>query len=96
MTNNHGNGVIVLHKKDNVATTIFDLASGSKLNIGPNPPLIIQNPIPAGHKLALLDLPQHSKILKYGEVIGISTKPIAAGEHVHIHNVQSLRGRQDK
>ncbi len=29
------------------------------------------------------------KILKYGMPIGIATRNIAAGEHVHIHNIRS-------
>jgi altronate dehydratase small subunit len=34
-------------------------------------------------------------IVKYGEVIGRATQQIILGKHVHIHNVESLRGRGD-
>jgi altronate dehydratase small subunit len=34
-------------------------------------------------------------VLKYGEVIGQATQDISEGKHVHVHNVESLRGRGD-
>ena len=30
-------------------------------------------------------------VLKYGQPIGVATQPIAAGEHVHVHNVKTKR-----
>ena len=46
-----------------------------------------------GHKLALRQIGSGEEILKYGSVIGRATQDILPGEHVHVHNVQSLRGR---
>ena len=40
-----------------------------------------------GHKLARADLAIGDRIVKLGEMIGVATGPIAAGEHVHSHNV---------
>ena len=40
-----------------------------------------------GHKLARTDLAVGDQIVKLGEMIGVATQPIAAGEHVHSHNV---------
>ncbi len=34
-------------------------------------------------------------MLKYGQVIGRATADIAVGEHVHVHNIESTRGRGD-
>jgi altronate dehydratase small subunit len=34
-------------------------------------------------------------VVKYGEIIGRATADIAKGEHVHVHNIESLRGRGD-
>lgn len=45
------------------------------------------------HKLALCDIAAGERVYKYGAVIGEATKPIAAGEHVHVHNLRSLWGR---
>ena len=51
--------------------------------------------IPYGHKIALADIPAGSTVLKYGLSIGNATQEIRRGDHVHIHNVESNRGRGD-
>ncbi len=35
------------------------------------------------------------EVRKYGEVIGLANAPISPGDHVHVHNVESQRGRGD-
>jgi len=55
----------------------------------------LTNDIPYGHKIALTDIPKGEAIVKYGEQIGIATTDIRAGQHVHVHNVESTRGRGD-
>ena len=45
-----------------------------------------------GHKYALRDIAQGENIIKYGMPIGHATKPIAKGEHVHVHNVATNLG----
>ena len=47
--------------------------------------------IPLGHKIALKDIGAQEKLLEYGGVIGIATSKIEKGEHVHTHNLRSLR-----
>jgi (2R)-sulfolactate sulfo-lyase subunit alpha len=47
--------------------------------------------IPLGHKIALRDLKRGDKVLKYGRVIGEVIRDIRKGEHVHIHNIRTLR-----
>lgn len=44
-------------------------------------------PVPVGHKVALKAVPQGAPVMKYGHVIGYATQDIAAGEHVHSHNL---------
>ncbi|MHB9156120.1 MAG: UxaA family hydrolase [Endomicrobiales bacterium] len=46
--------------------------------------------IPRGHKIAIKEIPSNRPIIKYGQVIGKSTRKIARGEHVHVHNVRSI------
>ena len=53
------------------------------------------DPIPYGHKVAVRDIRAGEQITKYGEEIGVSTRAIAAGNHVHVHNLDSMRGRGD-
>jgi altronate dehydratase small subunit len=86
---------IAIHPEDNVAVALKDCAAGMVrvrhrgliLSIG------ILAPIALGHKFALVDLPAGAIIRKYGESIGRAIAPIAAGEHVHIHNLASQRAR---
>ena len=42
-----------------------------------------------GHKLARLPIAKGERIVKYGAPIGSAVADISAGDHVHIHNVQS-------
>jgi altronate dehydratase len=51
--------------------------------------------IPRGHKVALLAIRAGAVIVKYGSPIGHASSDIAAGAHVHTHNVSSERGRGD-
>jgi len=39
----------------------------------------------------LKDLKLAEPIIKYGEIIGVASKPIKVGEWVHTHNVNSAR-----
>jgi len=55
----------------------------------------LASPIPHGHKVALRALPAGAEVIKYGVVIGRLIRPVIAGEHVHTHNLESMRGRGD-
>ena len=46
--------------------------------------------IPFGHKIAVRSIANGRKIIRYGYPIGVATKDIAEGEHVHSHNMRSL------
>lgn len=50
-------------------------------------------PVEVGHKIALVPIPASGGIVKYGEVIGRATKNICTGDHVHVHNMESCRGK---
>ena len=45
--------------------------------------------IPAGHKMALVDIPAGEHVIKYGCSIGRATCHIRAGQWVHTHNLRS-------
>ena len=51
--------------------------------------------MPLGHKFSLTQMAPGSPIIKYGEVIGVSTEVIQLVDYVHVHNVASTRGRGD-
>jgi altronate dehydratase small subunit len=85
---------IVIKKTDNVATALKDLDIGDA-GIFSSGNIEIKEKIPFGHKFALRDINKGENVIKYGENIGMATISIKSGTHVHIHNVESLRGRGD-
>ena len=94
--------VSVLHPTDNVATALIELQTGARIEADRGEgaaerqvSLTLLTPVPFGHKVALQPIAKGEEVVKYGEVIGLATADIAAGEHVHVHNVESQRGRGD-
>ncbi len=87
---------IQIDAKDNVATTTGIVEAGEKLEVlSPDGKVILEtSPVEEiifGHKIALKPLDKDEPIIKYGEVIGVASKPIKTGEWVHTHNVNSAR-----
>jgi galactarate dehydratase len=72
---------IRMHVRDNVAIVANDggLAAGTVLPSG----LVLIDKVPQGHKVALVDLPAHGPVLRYGIPIGYALKDISAGSWVH-------------
>ena len=89
---------ILLNAADNVATLIDDGISGQECALRGNGKGSLQllNDIPFGHKVAISDILVGNEVIKYGEVIGLATEIISTGQHAHIHNIESRRGRGDK
>ncbi len=58
---------------------------------GPAPPVVAQDDIPLGHKLALVDLEDGAEVIEYQQRIGLARRRIRQGEHVHVHNLRSAR-----
>ncbi|HZF80113.1 MAG TPA: UxaA family hydrolase, partial [Rubrivivax sp.] len=73
--------LIRMHAGDNVAIVGNDggLPSGTVLPDGP----VLREKVPQAHKVALVDLPQGSEVVRYGVSIGRSVRDIAAGSWVH-------------
>jgi altronate dehydratase small subunit len=89
---------VVLNPKDNVATALSQLEAGSilLLKVGEQRLKIkLKAPVPFGHKFSISQITPGSPVIKYGEVIGTSTRAIQPGDYVHVHNVASARGRGD-
>ena len=90
---------IVMKAKDNVCTVVEPVAPGMEVGMdidGKTLSVCAGEAIPVGHKLAIRDINQGEIILKYGEVIGRATQNIRTGQHVHVHNLESCRGRGDR
>jgi len=84
---------LVLAPEDNVATLPWGCRQGEPVDVAETQPLTAIHPVPRGHKIALRDIPQGGRIIKYGQTIGQATVPIGRGEWVHVHNVMSARAR---
>jgi (2R)-sulfolactate sulfo-lyase subunit alpha len=53
--------------------------------------LTAKQPIPFGHKVAIRALEAGEEVVEYGSVIGRASAAIRAGDHVHVHNLRSIR-----
>ena len=80
------NSVIHLHPTDNVAVARVPLPAGAELKVE-GQPLTVRDPIPAGHKVALLRIPRGEVVRRYGQIIGRAKDAIEPGRHVHTHNL---------
>ena len=89
---------LIINSINNVATAIADIEPGEVISLKieeKTRQVNIRERIPFGHKFALKKIRKGESIVKYGEKIGRATQDIESGFHVHIHNVESLRGRGD-
>jgi len=84
--------ILRINKKDNVAVALTPLKKGDSLEIEGIFYIAKEN-IDFGHKIALTDIFKGEKVIKYGEVIGYAIQDIEKGDWVHVHNLQSNRGR---
>ncbi|HBT40366.1 MAG: SAF domain protein [Thermotoga sp. 50_1627] len=89
-------GFLVHKDGDDVGVAVVDLkkgetARGRTLEGNTEYEIQVQQDIPLGHKIALRDIEQGEKVKEYGEIIGVATKKIMKGEHVHVHNIRTLR-----
>jgi altronate dehydratase small subunit len=90
---------LVMNAADNVATVLEEIAPGTEvaLAVGDETAVVrVTEKIRFGHKFAIRAIPRGEPILKYGQPIGLATEEIAAGRHVHVHNLESTRGRGDR
>lgn len=93
-----GAPLVLMHPDDDVATALRDLRPGEVLRCaagGRERRVEVRQPIPFGHKVAVAALAAGQPVRKYGAVIGRAVTAIAAGEHVHVHNLEGIRGRGD-
>ena len=75
---------IRLHPDDNVIIALKDLVIGDPVP-GLDAPLL--QSVPRGHKIAMQPIAIGSCVIRYGQIIGVATCDITAGNHVHVHNL---------
>jgi altronate hydrolase len=77
--------LIRLHANDNILVARQPIPLGAEL---PEFGLRVMAQVPAGHKIAARAIAAGEPVKKYDTVIGFAAKDIAAGEHVHTHNLR--------
>lgn len=85
--------IVVLHEEDNVGVAISNLEEGDTVYVEEKA-IQLHSDIGFGHKIALKHLSSGEKVLKYGVPIGITTSEVKQGEHLHVHNMESLYMKQ--
>ncbi|MBN2469184.1 MAG: UxaA family hydrolase [Anaerolineae bacterium] len=91
--------VFVIDAEDNVGTAVLEpLVTGDAVQAYgrvQDVTVTARADIAYGHKIALQDIARGEQVMKYGLSIGTASVDIKAGDHVHVHNVESNRGRGD-
>jgi altronate hydrolase len=76
--------VIRLHPQDDVVIALDQLVGGMHL---PAEGVTVVGLVPPGHKVAARPIAQGAVVRRYGQIIGLASQPIRAGQHVHSHNL---------
>ena len=75
---------IRLHPEDDVVIARMEIPAGTMLT-KENVRAAVR--IPAGHKIAVRAVEKGKPVHRYNQIIGFATQAIAAGDHVHVHNL---------
>ncbi len=91
---------LVIHPDDNVGNLIGPGTKGQTVECtveggGQTRVVTLVDDIPANHKFAPVDIQAGEPIVKYGLTIGRASCDIKKGQHVHVQNIESNRGRGD-
>jgi altronate hydrolase len=81
---NDGAPTIRLNKDDDVVIARTQLSGGTVIA---SEGITVSGLIPPGHKVATRVIQDGQPLRRYGQIIGFASRPIAPGEHVHIHNL---------
>jgi len=85
---------LLIHPDDTAAIVLEEVKKGETIMVSrENRPITITalDPIPVYHKIAFQNVGKGEKVKKYGEQIGVASVAIQKGEHIHEHNLVSVR-----
>ncbi|MDT7515730.1 UxaA family hydrolase [Rhodoferax mekongensis] len=82
------NPVIRIHPADDVVIARQQLLGGTRIAAEG---ITISGLIPPGHKVAVRAIAAGEPVRRYNQIIGTATQTIAAGQHVHTHNLAFSR-----
>jgi altronate dehydratase small subunit len=91
---------LIIHPNDNVANLIGPGNKGESVECtieGREEKTVVTllDDVPSNHKFAPADIKSGAPIIKYGLSIGKASCDIRRGQYVHVHNIESNRGRGD-
>lgn len=89
-------GILLHEPTDDVGVAVMDLKVGEEIACvtleGADVKQVkLVSDVPLGHKVAMADLAKDKHVIEYGRAIGYVATAIKTGEHVHVHNIKSLR-----
>ena len=77
--------VIRIHPADDVVIARRQLLGGTRIeSVG----ITVSGLVPPGHKIAVRAICQGAPVRRYNQIIGTAKQAIAAGQHVHSHNLE--------
>jgi (2R)-sulfolactate sulfo-lyase subunit alpha len=89
-------GILLHESDDDVGVATMDLTAGEvveavTLEGDPVAEIRLVEDIPLAHKVAMRDMAAGHDLIEYGRPIGSTSADVAAGAHVHTHNLRSRR-----
>ncbi|GAB3459338.1 UxaA family hydrolase [Massilia terrae] len=80
--------LLLMSPEDNCMIARTQLPAGLLVEID-GVPVVLPEAVQLGHKVARHALVPGDRVLRYGAPIGTITAPVAAGAHIHTHNLAS-------
>lgn len=84
-----------INENDKVVVALKTIPAGETITVdvqGEKRQITALEEIPAGHKMAVCDIPAGEEVIKYGYRIGNAKEDIRAGAWVHTHNLKTALG----
>jgi altronate hydrolase len=79
---------IRIHQNDSVIVLFQDAPAGTAFQAN-GTTIVLSEPVPAGHKVAVKRIAQGEHVIKFGSSIGVAATDIEPGQWVHTHNLKS-------
>ena len=83
---------IKINPNDNVIVALQTLPAGAEVVLEEGKKIVANAEVPAGHKMAITDIPENGKVIKYGCPIGNAKVEIRSGDWIHVHNLKTGLG----
>lgn len=85
------NSVILLNAADSVGVARRTIKAGEAIGVAG---IMAADMIPRGHKIALRHISEGEEVRKFGQVIGVASRDIAPGQHIHLQNLAMVESHQ--